>query len=208
MSFIDSLVNQFGDEAIDYLSGRLGAEQGQTSSAIKSLIPILVSAMNKNTNDRTGADAFHDALSRDHDGSIFDDLMGYITTVNDTPVSMRQSRDNGAGIIKHVLGGQTGTIADLVSKVSGMNPNAVGFLMETLAPIIMGSLGKQQRQQQMNQRDLSDFLQQSQDQMIEKAPSGMGGLIGQLLDRDGDGSINDDLAGMAFKYLGSMLTGR
>jgi hypothetical protein len=67
-----------------------------------------------------------------------------------------------------------------------------------LAPIVMGYLGRQKQQQGLDAGGLSGYLGQQQ-QEIQRSPQG--GMLGGMLDRDGDGSSMDDIASMAISYI-------
>jgi len=52
--------------------------------------------------------------------------------------SMNNNRAaNGAGILKHVLGGKQGNAIDAISKMSGLSGDKTGNLMTMLAPIVL-----------------------------------------------------------------------
>ena len=68
-----------------------------------------------------------------------------------------------------------------------------------LAPVILGALGKARNQQNMGVNDLTKLLGGS---VQEQAQSNRQfGLVQQLLDRDGDGSIMDDIANIGLSFL-------
>ena len=71
-------------------------------------------------------------------------------------------------------------------------------ILVMLAPIVLGYLGRQKREQNLDAGGLSDMLG-GQRQQIEQ--SGQGGFLNSILDRDGDGSSMDDLASMAMNYM-------
>jgi hypothetical protein len=76
----------------------------------------------------------------------------------------------------------------------------VAQILMMLAPIVLGYLGKQKQEQNLDAGGLSSMLGQQQ-QQIQQAPQGS--FIERMLDQDGDGSAMDDIASMAFKYMTS-----
>lgn len=111
---------------------------------------------------------------------------------------------NGGGILKHVLGDRQEDTMKEVSQSSGLSLDKVGPLLTTLAPIVLGMLGKAKRENNLDAGGLSgsliDMVTRSQQNPRQTAPDL--GLAGALLDRDGDGSIMDDIAGMGASMLG------
>ena len=73
---------------------------------------------------------------------------------------------------------------------------------EMLAPIVLGYLGRQKRQQGMSSGMLGELLGTQSSRAQAKNPAL--GALAALLDKDDDGSIVDELGGM----LGSFLSDR
>jgi len=197
MDLIDLLQSQLSGNVIDQLSNQIGEEKEKTEVATSGIISMLTTALAKNAASPGGASALANALDTDHDGSILDnigDLLGGNLTNNRAA--------NGAGILRHVLGGKQGNAIDMISKMSGLNSAKTGNLMTMLAPIVLGMLGKQKRETNMDQSGLSDMLSRSVNSASSKRQEM--GLLGKLLDRDGDGSVMDDIAGMGMKTLGNL----
>ena len=201
MDLIDLLQSQLSGNVLDQLSNQIGEEKEKTEVATSGIISMLTAALAKNAASPGGASALANALDTDHDGSILDnigDLLGGNLTNNRAA--------NGAGILRHVLGGKQGNAIDAISKMSGLNSANTGNLMTMLAPIVLGMLGKQKKETNMDQSGLSDMLSRSVKSATNQRQEM--GLLGKLLDRDGDGSVMDDIAGMGMKTLGNLFRKR
>lgn len=129
--------SQIGDQGVDALSKQLGEEPSKVNQAIEGMVPTMLGAMANNTQSKDGAQGLLAALDRDHDGSILDDVAGFF-----------QQGDNkqGAGILKHVLGDKRSAIENGISQKSGLSGQSASKLMEMLAPVVMGFLGKQKKE--------------------------------------------------------------
>ena len=182
---IDQLTENLSGDTLESLSRSLGADRNQTQSAMSAALPVLLGALARNASKPEGAEALHNALGQRHDGSILDNLTDAVSSPD---------LDDGNGILKHVLGGQRDTVASGLSKISGLGGAQVTKMLATLAPVLLGSLGKAKRSSGMGVEDLTKMLSGEQ-QSIEAREPKMGGLLTGLLDKDGDGSIVDDLAG-------------
>lgn len=149
------------------------------------------------------------------DGGGLGDLLGGLLggkqagTQDNIPPQFRKTLDGG-GILDHVLGSQKEDAAKQVSESSGLSMSKVLPLMATLAPILMGMLGKAKRETGTDAGGLGgaliDMVTKSQANPRQQAPDL--GLAGTLLDRDGDGSIMDDILGMGAKMAGSYFSRR
>jgi hypothetical protein len=184
-SITDLLLQQLGEGGISQISQQIGADQSSTGSALSMAMPLLVSALANNSSNQEGAQALHQAIAEDHDGSILNNLPAFL----ENPQAA-----NGAGILGHVLGGQQPAVAQGIAQNSGLNSNQIGQLMQIAAPLIMGSLGQQQQSQGLNPSGLAAMLG-SQQQAAQQTSPDMMNLLNQLLDQDKDGTAVDDIFG-------------
>jgi len=198
MSLMELLGDQLRGDNLSSLSRLLGTDDGQTGSAVQAALPILMGALSRNTQSPEGAEALSRALSKDHDGSILDNLGGFLGAGNDGP---------GQAILGHVLGGKQKRIETGISKMSGMDPGAAGKLLAVLAPVVLGALGRQKREKGLDGAGLAGLLQSERSEGDRGLPTEMG-LVNRLLDSDGDGDVDlGDLARGAGK-LGKLFGGR
>ena len=150
-------------------------------------MPLILAALARNANNPQGAESLHQAINNDHDGSIFDNLTGYVSNPQTA---------NGAGILGHVFGGQKPAIESNIAQATGIDQGSAGGLLETLAPLVMGAVGRAQQQEQLDPSGLSNLLNQQQQQAQNNAPGAMG-MLSSMLDQNNDGSAIDDLKRMA-----------
>jgi hypothetical protein len=142
-------------------------------------------------------------------GDLLGGLMGGKATgqQQNIPPQFRKTL-NGGGILKHVLGDDQEATAKQVSESSGLSLEKIGPLMATLAPILMGMLGKTKRDQGLDAGGLAgsliDMVTKGSSNPQQNSPDL--GLAGTLLDRDGDGNVMDDVLGMGAKILGGFLS--
>lgn len=186
---LDLLKSDMGKTIINGVSGSTGTDQNKTSSVLTMALPVLMKAMERNASTAQGAESLLGALSRKHDGSILDNLSGLFTEGIDKNIT-----DDGDKILNHVLGNKKQGVEQILGQKSGLDTGTVADILKVAAPLVMGMLGKQAKQNNItSQNDLSGLI---------------GGLLGgseakqeqsfleQILDADGDGSVIDDVAGM------------
>jgi hypothetical protein len=194
MSFItDLLMQQLSGNAVSQISQKIGADPGTTSQAIAMAAPLLMSALARNASNPEGAQALHQALNKDHDGGILDNVAGFL--------GGNPQAANGAGILGHVLGDQRGAVQNGLAQQTGLDANASGQLLEMLAPMVMGALGKTQQQQGLDANGLSALLG-SQQQAAQASSPDMMGMLSGLLDMNKDGSPIDDIGRIAGQFFG------
>ncbi len=185
---LNLLGSDLGKSLIEGLSSQTGQSKSNTSNLLNMALPVLMQAMQRNASTAKGASGLLNALSNKHDGSILDNLGGIFTGGNANAIEQ-----DGGKILGHILGNRQANVQQALSRQSGVKPSAVGQILKVAAPILMGLLGKQQRQSSVSDANgLTNLL---------------GGLIGgnfhdnkqsffeSILDADNDGSVLDDVAG-------------
>jgi hypothetical protein len=185
------LIGMLGSGELDKLGGQLGVDSASTQKAVGAAVPLLLSALGKNAASPQGAEALLGALSRDHDGSVLDNVGAALG-------SGALGKD-GAAILGHVLGNKQSAVAAGIGQASGLTADTSGQLLAMLAPLVMGSLGKTQRQSGLDAAGLASMLGGQR----EQANAGLGGLAG-LLDMDGDGDATNDILKIGKKLLGGL----
>lgn len=179
-SLLEMLTQQLGGDNMRKISSQIGANEDSTKGAISASLPLLINALSRNASSDEGANALSSALSRDHDGSILGNLSGFLGNPD---------QGSGEGILRHVLGSRKGMVENGLSRSSGLDAGSIGKLMSTLAPIVMGALGKVKRENGLDARSLAGYLGREREDMERSEPQAMG-LMGNLLDADRDGDVD------------------
>ena len=191
MNAITQIVTQqLGGGAARTIAQRFGISESTANTAIQMAVPLILTALARNASQPQEAQNLHQAVATDHDGSILDNVMGYLQN----PQSA-----NGAEILGHVFGGQQPAVENNLAQATGMDQSSAGGLLETLAPLVMGSLGRAQQQNGLDASGLSDLLNNQQQEAQANAPGAMS-MLSSLLDQNKDGNSMDDLQRMAASF--------
>lgn len=194
-SILEDLAAQIGGANLTQLAESLGADKGSVEKAVAGVLPVLMGALAHQADDSSGAGSLLAALDRDHDGSVLDDIGGFLAGGDSS---------DGSAILGHVLGGAQPKAERTVSKMSGLNTRQVGSLMAMLAPIVMGYLGRMQRQKHLDGAGLAHQLGREREAINRAQPDAMS-VITSLLDKDHDGDLTDDLASIGSSLLSQFL---
>lgn len=198
---LNLLGSDLGESLIEGLSSQTGQSKSKTSKLLNMAVPVLMQAMQRNAATPEGASGLLGVLSHKHDGSILDQLGDIFASNNSNTIAQ-----DGSKILGHVLGNRRQNVENALSRQSGVTSNVVGQILKVPAPIVMGILGKQQRQSAVSDANgLTNLL---------------GGLVGgnfhdkgnqslfeSILDADQDGSIIDDVAGAVLGQKNSNISG-
>lgn len=135
MAELTDTLNELLDSRADQIGRRIGADGNQTRSALHTAVPALLAALGAEASRGNG---LTQALQRDHDGAILDQLNEYLGGT----AQLSPRTTNGAGILEHTLGDRQTEVQRALSAKSGLDMGSIGQLLALLAPIVMGMLGK------------------------------------------------------------------
>ena len=204
-SLTDEIFSQMSGAAMQQIGQQLGTGQAQTAGAVAAALPMILGAMGRNTGQAGGADALFGALGRDHNGG------GGIADILGAVLGGQQSRQtDGLGQLGHIFGGQLPRAQAGLSQATGLGNDKAQMLLKILAPIVMAYLAKRmfggggQTAQAASPQVLGDIL--GQERQVQQQQGGLGGgLLGAVLDQDGDGQLG---LGDLLKMGGSILGGQ
>ena len=191
---LNSIIGLIQEQDLQALTSKLGGDESQVKSGLGLALPAILEALNKNTNTIEGAESLNKALEKDHDGSILDNVSGFLNN---------PEAENGLGILGHLFGDKTPNVAQAVSKSSGLDSNGSIKMLQILAPLVLGALGKQKKDNNLDASGLDALTSMLALNLgSNEQTSGIMGLVTNLLDSNKDGAIVDDLLGLASKFLG------
>lgn len=229
---VDAVMAQLGDGEIGAVAQRFGLSQDQAQAAIAQTLPLMVGAMARNASTPDGAQALHTALG-DHAGVDLGGLLGGLLgggagsfgggggglgslaeavlgglgggTAAPAPAGMDAGLGGiGGAILGHIFGNRRGQAEQGLGQTTGLGGVNAGQLMAMLAPIVMAVLARMNQNRSLGPGGLSDMLGQETQRTREAGGIG-GGLLGAVLDRDGDGDVDlSDLLSVG----GGLLAGR
>ncbi|VXC20330.1 conserved hypothetical protein [Flavobacterium sp. 9AF] len=158
---LDLLNSDLGKQIISNVSDKTGINSTQATEVVSSSLPALLGAMQGNLLSGNGAEGLINAVTGGkHDGSILDNLSGFINGGDFA---------DGSKILGHLLGDKLGSVENGISEKTGVSSSIISKILPMLAPIIMGYLGKQTKS-----KGVSDG-------------AGLGSILGGLLGGSSDG---------------------
>lgn len=185
-SLTDEIFSQLSRADVQQIGSQLGTGQAQTAGAIAAALPMILGAMGRNASQADGADALFGALGRDHNsGGGIADILGAV-------LGGQQSRQtDGLGQLGHIFGGQLPRAEAGLGQATGLGGDKAQKLLKILAPIVMAYLAKRMfggGATQGSSQDLGSVL--GQERQVQQQQGGLGGgLLGAVLDQDGDGQL-------------------
>ena len=191
---LEALLGLLQGQDIENLASQVGGNEGEVKNGVMAALPAMLAALGKNAGTEKGAEELNNALEKKHDGSILDNLSGYLSNPD---------LKDGAGILNHLFGNQTSNVANAVSQSSGLDTNGSMKMLQMLAPILMGILGQQKKQNNLDAKGLGSLTSMLASNFgSEAGTSGIMETVTNLLDANKDGNVMDDIMGMVGKLFG------
>ncbi len=163
--------SQLGSGGLSAIAGQLGIGQDKAEGAVQTGLSVLSGALARNAAKPAGAASLDQALARDHDGSIFEKIGDFLGNAAAGP---------GAAILGHVLGKKQETVTAAVGQQTGLNAQQSSSLLATLAPLVMGALGKMKAQQGLDATGVAGALATEKAQIEQNASGGLGSLLSMV----------------------------
>ncbi len=179
MDLLSMLLNQGGDKAVRQLANNFGMEESQAMAALSNLVPALSTGLARNASNQGGLDSLLSALTGGQHQRYLEDpsILNQEDTIRD-----------GNGILGHILGSKdvSRQVAQQASQRTGIGVDILKKMLPMVATLAMGALSRQTAGARSTQGN---------------APSdALSGILGSFLDANRDGSIADDVLGMAAKF--------
>jgi len=170
--FVSEFMEQFGPDVSRQLSSNLGLKQSAATQLIPQVIPMILGGLKRQMETQGGAERLDHILTKY--GS--EDVLDQIGDVMSAKAQQANPDPQLGGLL-----GQSGVQAsEMIGQKFGLSSQKAMSLIPMLAPLVLGALSRMKNQQ---------------------GGAGLDG-IASLIDRDGDGSILDDIAGFLLPALG------
>lgn len=176
MNILDAVLSSSGGDAVKQYGQQMGLTGSDTEAVVRKLLPALSGSLKQNLGKPGGLEALTRALSTGNHQRYVED-----------PGAVRDpgAIADGNGILGHLFGSKdvSRNVASRVSADTGVNTDLVKKLLPVVAALAMGALSKQT----------------AGGRQLQSQQGGLGGMLGNLLDTDGDGSIMDNLGALGRK---------
>lgn len=204
-SLVDDLFAQLQGAPLQQIAGQLGTNTQQAGAAVSAALPMLLGALGRNAQQPQGAADLFGALQRDHGGAPdLGGLLGSLLGGGGGASAAPAGQLDAGGILGHIFGGAQSRAESGLGQATGLGGAQVGQLLQMLAPIVMAFLAQRTQGGGMDAGGLGSLLGQESSRIQNQGGAG-GGLLGAVLDQNGDGKLD---IGDLLKIGGSLLGGR
>jgi len=218
-NLMDMIMAAAGGQAPQQVGQQFGLNQSQSQSAIAALLPAISSALKQNTSSPQGLAGLLQALQTGSHEQYLD---------NPEQLAAPAAVTEGNAILGHLFGSKdvSRAVAGRASENSGVSSDVLKKMLPMVAMMAMGSLGKQTKGGAVSGAVKGMLGQMAMQKLMggSAKAGGLGGLlgsmmggqrravaqqqqthqqglgvIGKMLDADGDGNTMDDILEMLMK---------
>ena len=214
MTLMDMLSGMAGSQ-MQQAGGAYGLGAKQSQQAVGALLPAISSAMKQNMSTPQGMAGLLGALQNG----------GHARYLDDAQALQNNAQTDGNAILGHLFGSKdvSRAVAGRAAEQTGIDSSVLKQMLPMVAMMAMGAMGKQTQGNQGLQGMIQGAMMQqlmgggqasrgglggmlggllgggarAQARQQQQAHQGGLGMLGGLLDADGDGNAFDDLLGMA-----------
>lgn len=170
-SLIDIFTQNSNDD-LSAISNRASVDTNQASSIIGVALPLILKAINQNTQSEEGLISFDNALRQHENDTNFDSVADY---------AQKADAEDGDKMLGHLFNNKTGII-DKIADTLGLTPEAVRNVLVIVAPLLIKYLADMKKNKQLSAEDIRQQTQIEQERVQRQyQPDNNGGLVGGIL---------------------------
>ena len=180
MNVLDMLVNAQGGASVAQLGSQFGLDQTQTQAALGALVPALAAGVQRNVVGGGGLENLIGALAGGGHRRYVEDV---------SSLAAPETTADGNAILSHILGSRdvSRQVASQAASQTGIGADVLKQMLPVVAAMMMGA---------MSQRSGSSAMGLGP----QGSASTIASMLGPLLDQNRDGSLIDDVLGMANRF--------
>ena len=212
MNMFDMIQSAAGGQAVNQVSNKFGLTESQTQMALKALLPAISGGLQRNAAQPESLQGLLGALQ----GGSHDRYLE-----NPDELTRPETVNDGNAILGHLLGSKqmSRQVASHASQKTGISDGILKQMLPIVAAMAMGSLSKQTKEPDVMSSimgalggaqgggsqggGLADMVGSMLGGRMGAKPTqqqqGGLGILGNLLDADGDGNPMDDILQMVMK---------
>ncbi|HKP40036.1 DUF937 domain-containing protein [Mycobacterium sp.] len=192
MPDLDELFNQIPTQEI---ATKLGADEAEVTSAVQTLVPVLVGGLQQNAQDPDAASKIESAANNHAASGLLD---------GGVSVDQVDEADGSKAVARIFGGNDTNQVASALASGGAGNSDLIKKLLPILAPIVLAYIGKQltkgqapaEPQGQPGGGGLGDVLGSILGGSGGGGNNPLGSILGSVLGGNQGGALGDILGGL------------
>lgn len=183
--FTDILKNYLTRDAVKSLAKKIGASDKETEWAIETVNTLVLAFLSKKTVVLQNATTLSKVLDRNDDGAIADDIKRFVENLAQGKIDTEEGKE----IVEDIFTDHRQEVLQLICSATGLTANAATTVLLTITPLVVKTVAEEQKKGNWTLKDLGGKL----GDVTKIANNALSKKLLQVLDKDNNGKITDDL---------------
>jgi hypothetical protein len=183
--FTDILKNYLTRDAVKSLAKKIGASDKETEWAIETVNTLVLAFLSKKTVVLQNATTLSKVLDRNDDGAIADDIKRFVENLAQGKIDTEEGKE----IVEDIFTDHRQEVLQLICSATGLTANAATTVLLTITPLVVKTVAEEQKKGNWTVKDLGSKLSD----VTKIANNALSKKLLQVLDKDNNGKITDDL---------------
>jgi len=173
MNLLETLLKNFGGDAVGQLAKVVGGDSADVGNLVKGLLPTILAGLSSTASSTGGADKIAAALKGSSEGREFD----LDAILNGGPAKVEEATKKGSSILEGLFGkGMLMALLPVLGKVLG-NSGLITKLLPLLAPMALKMIAGQMKTGGLDIGGLTKLLVGQKSSFLGALPSGLGDAL-------------------------------
>jgi hypothetical protein len=182
-NLVSEIVEVLSPTIASRIASALGLNQTSTQKAIVAAVPAILAALISYVSKPQGATKLNEVVRKQEPG-----MLSSLASVIGEP-GQKAMIDQGATVLTSLLGGKTvSALTDAVGEYAGITGSGSKSLLGLLAPMVLGVLGREQRDRGLDASGLANLLMSQRNNVSAALPAGFSKYLSET-------GILDDVTG-------------
>ncbi|MFT5227791.1 MAG: OOP family OmpA-OmpF porin [Urechidicola sp.] len=173
VNLLDLFKDQLSGAAMNGISTMLGESKSITGSALGGIAATLLGSLAGKASTSDGAADLLGDLGK-ADTEILDNVMDLMGGGDSTNSLL----DTGGSLVSNLLGGNSNSVIDSITAMTGIGKESSGTLLKMAAPLLMGFVGKYVKNKALDAVGLGKLMGSQKDHIKSAMPSGLFDSLG------------------------------
>ena len=166
-NLVSEIVDVLSPTITSRIASALGLNQTSTQKAVVAAVPALLASLISYVSKPQGATKLNEVVKKQEPG-----MLSSLADVIGEP-GQKALIDQGASVLTSLLGGKTvSALTDAVGEYAGVTGSGSKSLLGLLGPVVLGVLGREQRDRGLDASGLANLLTSQKNNVSAALPAG------------------------------------
>lgn len=175
LNLLNIVKDQLSDGAMNKIASLIGENSSTTSKAVSSFLPTLLSGIVDKSSSVSGSVNLLKLIS---DNNLGANTLNNLTANFDAGNKSNAWMKTGSKLVSGIFGNKQDSVLSKLGSLAGIKSSASTSLMSMLAPLVMGSIGKIVKSDNLDASGLQRLLSSQKSSIYGALPAGISETLG------------------------------